>query len=112
MDSAKKPYGKLLPRFEMNNSFFSRLGENTMAKKSVKYSKRDGLENSSFAISKVRITTMIDKDLLDWLKREAEEQNSKYQTLLNNVLRQARGSNPDRLSELENRLTKLEKKIS
>ena len=54
----------------------------------------------------------IDKDLLDWLKREAEEQNSKYQTLLNNVLRQARGSNPDRLSELENRLTKLEKKIS
>lgn len=55
---------------------------------------------------------MIDKDLLDWLKREAERQNSKYQTLLNNVLRQAKGSNPDRLSELETRLSRLEKKIS
>jgi len=83
-----------------------------MAKKTIKYSKSDGLEDSSFAISKVRITTMIDKDLLDWLKREAEGQNSKYQTLLNNVLRQAKGSNPDRLSELETRLSRLEKKIS
>jgi len=83
-----------------------------MAKKTVKYSKNDGLEDSSFAVSKVRITTMIDKDLLDWLKREAEGQKSKYQTLLNNVLRQAKGTNPDRLSELETRLSKLEKKIS
>jgi uncharacterized protein (DUF4415 family) len=83
-----------------------------MAKKTINYSKNDGLENSNFAVSKVRITTMIDKDLLDWLKREAEGQDSKYQTLLNNVLRQAKGSNPDRLSELETRLAKLEKKIS
>ena len=43
-----------------------------MAKKTIKYSKKDGLEKSHFAVSKVRITTMIDKDLLDWLKREAE----------------------------------------
>jgi len=42
-----------------------------MAKKTIKYSKKDGLEESHFAVSKVRITTMIDKDLLDWLKREA-----------------------------------------
>jgi uncharacterized protein (DUF4415 family) len=83
-----------------------------MAKKTIKYSKEDGLENSNFAVSKVRITTMIDKDLLDWLKREAKGQNSKYQTLLNNVLRQAKGSNPDRLSELEARLSRIEKKIS
>ena len=83
-----------------------------MAKKTVKYSKNDGLEDSNFTVSKVRITTMIDKDLLDWLKREAEGQQSKYQTLLNNVLRQAKGSNPDRLSDLETRLSKLEKKIS
>ncbi len=78
----------------------------------VKYSRNDGLEDSNFAVSKVRITTMIDKDLLDWLKREAEKQHAKYQTLLNNVLRQAKGSNPDRLSELESRLARLEKKIS
>jgi len=83
-----------------------------MPKKTIKYARKDGLEDSNFAVSKVRITTMIDKDLLDWLKREAEGQNSKYQTLLNNVLRQAKGSNPDRLSELETRLARLEKKIS
>jgi len=83
-----------------------------MAKKTIKYAEKDGLEGSNFAISKVRITTMVDKDLLDWLKREAEGQQTKYQTLLNNVLRQAKGSNPDRLSELETRLSRLEKKIS
>lgn len=83
-----------------------------MAKKKVKYAPNDGLEDTNFSISKVRITTMIDKDLLDWLKHEAEGQNSKYQTLLNNVLRQAKGTNPDRLSDLEDRLSKLEKKIS
>jgi uncharacterized protein (DUF4415 family) len=83
-----------------------------MPKKTIKHSKKDGLEDTNFAVSKVRITTMIDKDLLDWLKREAEGHNSKYQTLLNNVLRQAKGSNPDRLSELETRLSRLEKKIS
>lgn len=83
-----------------------------MAKKMIKYAHKDGLEDTNFAVSKVRITTMIDKDLLDWLKHEADEQNSKYQTLLNNVLRQAKGSNPDRLSELETRLARLEKKIS
>ncbi len=83
-----------------------------MAKKTISYSKNDGLEDGNFAVSKVRITTMIDKDLLDWLKREARGQDSKYQTLLNKVLRQAKGSNPDRLSELEKRLAKLEKKIS
>ena len=83
-----------------------------MPKKTIKYPKKDSLEDTNFAVSKVRITTMIDKDLLDWLKSEAEGQNSKYQTLLNNVLRQAKGSNPDRLSELETRLSRLEKKIS
>jgi uncharacterized protein (DUF4415 family) len=83
-----------------------------MPKKKINYTKKDGLEESNFAVSKVRITTMIDKDLLDWLKLEAKGQNSKYQTLLNNVLRQAKGSNPDRLSELEARLSRIEKKIS
>ncbi|MFN8943828.1 MAG: BrnA antitoxin family protein [Pseudobdellovibrionaceae bacterium] len=83
-----------------------------MIKKTIKYSKKDGLEETNFAVSKVRITTMIDKDVLDWLKREAEGQNSRYQTLLNHVLRQAKGSHPDRLSELETRLSRIEKKIS
>lgn len=83
-----------------------------MAKKKINYSKNDGLENSDFSISKVRITTMIDKDILDWLKREAKKRDGKYQTILNNVLRHAKGTNPDRLSDLESRLEELEKKIS
>ncbi|HAG91912.1 MAG TPA: hypothetical protein DCL41_08575 [Bdellovibrionales bacterium] len=83
-----------------------------MAKKKIKYAKTDGLENSDFAVSKVRITTMVDKDILDWLKREAKKSDGKYQTILNNILRQAKGTNPDRLADLESRLEELEKKIS
>ena len=83
-----------------------------MAKKTIKYAKKDGLENSDFSVSKVRITTMIDKDLLDWLKREAKKRDGKYQTLLNHVLREAKGTNPDRLSDIEARLQEIEKKIS
>lgn len=83
-----------------------------MPKKKITYSKNDGLENSDFSVSKVRITTMVDKDILDWLKREAKKRDGKYQTILNNVLRQAKGTNPDRLSDLESRLEELEKKIS
>jgi len=85
-----------------------------MAKKKTKvtYSKSDGLENSDFSVSKVRITTMIDKDILDWLKREAKKRDGKYQSILNHILREAKGTNPDRLSDLEARLTELEKKIS
>ncbi len=77
-----------------------------------KYVKSDGLENSDFSVSKVRITTMIDKDILDWLKLEAEKKDGKYQTILNQILRQAKGKNPDRIAELEARLSKIEKKIS
>lgn len=83
-----------------------------MAKKTVKYAKKDNLEDSDFSVSKVRITTMIDKDLLDWLKREAKKRDGKYQTLLNHVLREAKGTNPDRLSDIESRLKEIEKKIS
>ena len=83
-----------------------------MSKKPIKYSKKDNLENSDFSVSKVRITTMIDKDLLVWLKKEAQKSDSKYQTLLNTILRQAKGTNPDRLADLEERLSELEKKIS
>jgi uncharacterized protein (DUF4415 family) len=83
-----------------------------MVKKKTKYAKTDGLESSDFSVSKVRITTMVDKDILDWLKREAKKRDGKYQTILNNILRQSKGTNPDRLTDLETRLEELEKKIS
>ena len=81
-------------------------------KKKLNYAKSDGLESSDFSISKVRITTMIDKDILDWLKSEAKKRDGKYQTILNHILREAKGTNPDRISDIESRLAELEKKIS
>lgn len=87
-------------------------GVSTMAKKKIKYTKIDGLEDSDFSVSKVRITTMVDKDILDWLKREAKKRDGKYQTILNHILREAKGTNPDRLTDLEIRLEELERKIS
>ena len=33
---------------------------------------------------------MVDKDLLDWLRSEADERGWKYQSLLNHILRQAK----------------------
>lgn len=36
---------------------------------------------------KVRITTFLDGDVLEWLREFAEQKNSKYQTLLNEILR-------------------------
>ena len=62
--------------------------------------------------NKIRITTMIDGDVLDSLKKKAESEGLKYQTLLNNILR-------DTLVEKKNdpiklilaRLSKLEKMV-
>lgn len=36
---------------------------------------------------KIRITTMVDADILDELKAQAKKKNTKYQTLLNDTLR-------------------------
>lgn len=83
-----------------------------MAKKIVNFEVSDSLENTDFSITKVRITTMVDKDILDWLKQEANKTDRKYQTILNAVLRQAMGKNPDKIKELENRVRRLERKIS
>ena len=54
---------------------------------------------------KIRISTMIDEDVLLQLKKIAKEKGTKYQTLLNNVLR-AFVENP--ISTPKNKGTKLE----
>ncbi len=61
---------------------------------------------------KVRITTMIDGDVLDGLKKKAEDEGVKYQTLLNNILRDTLVLNKkDPIKVILARLNKLEKLV-
>jgi uncharacterized protein (DUF4415 family) len=56
----------------------------------LKYSKKDKLVEDEFdkKNTKIRITTFIDIDLIEKLKEEAMQTGKKYQTLLNEKLRQ------------------------
>jgi len=72
----------------------------------VKYGKKDLLSESDLDPKnhKVRITSFIDGDILVELKARAEQQGTKYQTLLNQILRQAlkdSANMADRLKKLE-----------
>ena len=55
---------------------------------------------------KLRVTTMIDEDIVFWLKSEADKAGGKYQTLLNFHLRRAMESK--KVISLESRLDRLE----
>ena len=55
---------------------------------------------------KVRITTMLDGDILDKLKEMADSEKVKYQTLLNSILRDALFKKHNK--SIESRLEKLE----
>jgi uncharacterized protein (DUF4415 family) len=72
----------------------------------IKYGKKDLLNESDLDPKnhKVRITSFIDGDILVELKVRAEQQGTKYQTLLNQLLRQAlkeSASMAERLKKLE-----------
>jgi predicted DNA binding CopG/RHH family protein len=72
----------------------------------TKYGKKDLLKETDLDPKnhKVRITSFIDGDLLVELKTRAEQQGTKYQTLLNQLLRQALNdteSMAERLKRLE-----------
>ena len=72
----------------------------------IKYGKKDLLNESDLDPKnhKVRITSFIDGDVLVELKARAEQQGTKYQTLLNQLLRQAlkdSKSMSERLQRLE-----------
>lgn len=67
---------------------------------------------SSRKDNKIRITTMIDGDVLDSLKMKAEEDGVKYQTLLNNILRDVLvEKKKDPIKVILARLSKLEKVV-
>ena len=72
----------------------------------IKYGKMDLLNEGDLDPKnhKVRITSFIDGDILVELKARAEQQGTKYQTLLNQLLRQAlrdSASMAERLKRLE-----------
>lgn len=65
--------------------------------------------------TKVKITINFDSDLLEEVREMADHIGSPYQTLLNNLLREAlknKESQEDRLNRLEKEIRALKKKIA
>lgn len=58
-------------------------------KRDIQYGKKDILDKDAFDPKKVkvRITTFVDEDVLIMLKDYAKKRDSKYQTVLNSLLR-------------------------
>ena len=61
--------------------------------------------------AKVRVNTWIDGDIVQELRRRAESENTKYQTLLNNLLRASVFKKDAFLDEIIERLGRLETKV-
>lgn len=80
------------------------------------YSKKDKLSNDEFdkKNTKIRITTFIDIDLLERLKEEAALTGKRYQTLLNEKLREIlleEETIKSTLSDINKRLSNVENRI-
>ncbi len=87
-----------------------------MEKNKIDFSETDKLSDDEFAPEniKVRITTYIDKDILDKLREEAAESGKKYQSLLNEKLRETvfeEKSIKASIKDLKTRLEIVESKI-
>jgi uncharacterized protein (DUF4415 family) len=96
--------------------YYYRLGRNTMENNKIIYSKKDKLTEDEFEKknTKVRITTFIDIDIVEKLKEAAAVSGKKYQTLLNEKLREIvleEETIKSTLSDINKRLTKVEKRI-
>lgn len=70
--------------------------------------KRPVLSTRELASAKIRITTYLDKDILERLQQMAAESGGKYQTILNQVLRDYLFGTKEGLIA---RLTRLEKTV-
>jgi uncharacterized protein (DUF4415 family) len=75
----------------------------TKTKKKIRYGKKDVLTASDFKNPKIRITMMVDEDIVRAFKERAEESGEGYQTLMNRALRETmmKPSVEQRISELE-----------
>ena len=87
-----------------------------MENNKIIYSKKDKLTEDEFEKknTKVRITTFIDIDIVEKLKEAAAVSGKKYQTLLNEKLREIvleEETIKSTLSDINKRLTKVEKRI-
>jgi uncharacterized protein (DUF4415 family) len=82
---------------------------NTKNKK-IRYGKVE-LSPEEFAAKNVkeRITIFIDQEVLDQFREQAEKSGSKYQTLINQALREAarKPSLEERIEALENKIKKV-----
>lgn len=84
----------------------------------IKYGDKDVLPDQEFdpRDAKVRISIMIDGDILDRYKKEAERLHTKYQTLMNQKLRESLSegeSSPNSvtLKNISDRMDRLEKRF-
>lgn len=85
-----------------------------MENNKIVYSDNDKLADDEFdkKNTKVRITTFIDLDIIEKLKEEAANSGKKYQTLLNEKLREVlleEESIKSTLSNINKRLSNVEK---
>lgn len=76
--------------------------------KKIKYGKKDLLGSDTFnpKTAKERITIWLDEEVLDIFREKAKEESTKYQTLINQVLRQSAFK-----PSLVERIEQLEKKV-
>jgi uncharacterized protein (DUF4415 family) len=75
----------------------------TINKKNIKYGKADLLSDEDFKNPKIRITMMVDEEILKIFKAKAKESGEGYQTLMNRTLRESalKPSLEERVSKLE-----------
>ena len=61
---------------------------------------------------KIRVTTMLDYDIVETLKKMAKKKRIGYQTLMNQILREVILKEKNPIKELVKRVEKLEKKLA
>lgn len=78
-----------------------------MSKRKIKYGKTDLLKEEDFRNPKIRISMMVDEEIIKAFKERSKESGEGYQTIMHRALREA-ASKPS----LEERVKKLESQIS
>jgi uncharacterized protein (DUF4415 family) len=79
-----------------------------MARRKTNTGKTDLIEADAFDSKNVkeRITIWLDEDILDGFRQRAKEEGTKYQSLINQILREAL-----KQPSLKERVSRLEKKL-
>ncbi len=77
-------------------------------KKRIKYGKADLLSDADFKNPKIRISMMVDEEIIKLFKERARESGEGYQPLMHRALREAslKPSLEERVAKLETRVNK------